>query len=403
MPVLQLTPKFISTLQCEPGKSRTEWCDTEVKGLYCEARATSPDTGTYYLRYKAGTTRHLRLGSTADISLAQARKLAADKKSEIRRGKDPAMERKLQKQIPTLREFVTEQYLPFKKVRNRSYGTDVQRLNYRILPAFGDKRLDHITTKELINFHSELLEVHNLAPATADHHIKLIRSIMGRAVAWDVIDSNPAAKKVTLFNAYNRVENIMNEDQLCKLLSVLTTHPNRAACRIALFLLSTGCRLQEALCATWSQIDLEQRAWRIPATNSKSKRMRAVPLGKTALEVLAQVESDHPEWVFLNHVTQKNYRTLHNAWQELRTLAGMPWLRLHDLRHCAASMMLASNVNIYSIKEVLGHSCITVTERYLHLTPDRLSGAAETVSDRIRAASPKMLPATLPDHAPEEA
>ena len=248
MPVLKLTPKFISTLQCEPGKSRTEFCDSDVKGLYCEARATSPGVGTYYLRYKdaGGTPRHLRLGTTNDISLAQARKLAADKKASIRQGANPSMERKAEKQIPTLRQFVTEQYLPFKKVRNRSYGTDVQRLNYRILPAFGDKRLDRITTKELIDFHSELLEVHNLAPATADHHIKLVRSVMGRAVAWDVIDKNPAAK-VSLFNADNKVENVMDAAALEKLLLVLNSHPNRAACRIAMFLLSTGCRLNEAL------------------------------------------------------------------------------------------------------------------------------------------------------------
>ena len=396
MPVLKLTPKFISTLQCEPGKSRTEFCDSDVKGLYCEARATSPGVGTYYLRYKdAG-------GTTNDISLAQARKLAADKKASIRQGANPSMERKAEKQIPTLRQFVTEQYLPFKKVRNRSYGTDVQRLNYRILPAFGDKRLDRITTKELIDFHSELLEVHNLAPATADHHIKLVRSVMGRAVAWDVIDKNPAAK-VSLFNADNKVENVMDAAALEKLLLVLNSHPNRAACRIAMFLLSTGCRLNEALRAEWSQIDWTQKVWRVPALNSKSKRMRPVPLNESAMDILEQVKDDSPQWVFFNPDTGTHYATFHNAFSKLKIESGMPWLRIHDLRHTYASLLINSGRTLYEVQNLLGHSTPQVTQRYAHMNTQTLLDASEVASIALRAASPRLLPAALPTDVPEEA
>ena len=400
MPVITLTPKLISTLQCEPGKSRTEWCDSDVKGLYAEARATSPGVSTYYLRYKdeGGTTRHLRLGNTDTLSLAQARMLAADKKTEIRQGANPSMERKAEKQIPSLRQFVHEQYAPYCKVRKRSWHTDELRFNQRLFPAFGNMRLDRITTKQLIDFHSELRQVHNLAPATCDHFIKLIRHVFNMAIKWEVIDKNPASKKVGLFNAYNRIEHIMDEAQLQRLLLVLSTHPNRAACRISLFLLSTGCRLNEALSAEWGQIDWTQKVWRIPALNSKSKRMRPVPLNESAVEILEHVKDDHSQWVFFNADTGTHYKTLHNAWSQIREEAGMPWLRLHDLRHSMASLMLASDVSIHTIKEVLGHSCISVTERYLHLSPDRLKGAADTASARIRAASPRQ-PAALPQDA----
>lgn len=143
--------------------------------------------GTYYLRYKdeGGTTRHLRLGTTADISLAQARKLAADKKTEIRQGANPSLARKQEKQIPTLKQFVDEQYAPYCKVRKRSWHTDELRFNQRLFPALGEIRLDRITTKQLIDFHSELREVRKLAPATADHFIKLIRHVFNMAIKWE--------------------------------------------------------------------------------------------------------------------------------------------------------------------------------------------------------------------------
>jgi len=60
-------------------------------------------------------------------------------------------------------------------------------------------------------------------------------------------------------------------------------------CNIALFLLATGARLNEALSATWEQIDRDKRVWRIPAINSKSKRIRPVPRNDSALEVLSHV------------------------------------------------------------------------------------------------------------------
>lgn len=396
MPVIQLTPKFIQTLQCEPGKSRTEWCDSEVKGLYCEARATSPGVGTYYLRYKAeGTTRHLRLGTTNDISLAQARKLAADKKAEIRQGANPSMERKAEKQIPTLRQFVEEQYLPYTKVRKRSYKTDVQRFNQRILPLFGSTRMDLIKTTDLVNFHAGLVENEKLAPATSDRFIALLRHAYNVSIKFGVVDKNPAAN-VSLFNADNKVENIMDEAQLQRLLLILTTHPNRAACRIAMFLLSTGSRLNEALCAEWKQIDWTQKVWRIPALNSKSKRMRPVPLNESAMDILEQVRNDSPQWVFFNPDTRTHFKTVHNAWYDIRIQAGMPWLRLHDLRHTYASLLVNSGRTLYEVQSLLGHSDSKVTQRYAHMNTQTLLDASEVASQKIRAASPRLLTVDLP-------
>ena len=397
MPVLQLSPQFLKTLAVEPGKSRTEFCDSDVKGLYAEARATSPGIGTFYLRYKdeGGTTRHLRLGNTDTLSLSMARKLAADKKAEIRQGSNPSMERKAEKQIPTLKQFVEEQYAPYCKVRKRSWHTDELRFNQRLYPAFSEFRLDRIGTRQLIDFHSDLREVHKLAPATCDHFIKLIRHVFNMAIKWGVVDKNPATK-MSLFNADNKVENIMDETQLQRLLLVLATHPNRPACRIAMFLLSTGCRLNEALQAEWSQIDWTQKVWRIPALNSKSKRMRPVPLNESAMDILEQVRNDSP-WMFFNPATGTHYKGL-PAWDDLRKQAGVPWLRIHDLRHTYASLLVNSGRTLFEVQSLLGHSSPQVTQRYAHMNTKTLLDASEVASARIRAASPRLLPAP-PAHA----
>src|SRR6185436_111858 len=157
-----------------------------------------------------------------------------------------------------------------------------------------------------------------LSHASADHHVKLIRQAFNLAIDWDMLEKNPAAG-VRLFNVDNKVEHYLNDAELERLLTVLRTSKTRPVCQIALFLLSTGCRLNEALKATWSQINRAERVWRIPASNSKSKKVRSVPLNDSALQVLDELGTDGThEHVFVNRQTGKRYTTIHKVWARLR-------------------------------------------------------------------------------------
>lgn len=232
-------------------------------------------------------------------------------------------------------------------------------------------------------FHTAVLD-QGLSPATADHHVKLIRHALNLAVEWSMLDRNPTTG-VPLFNVDNKVEHYLNQEELDRLLGVLRGDPNRAVCQIALFLLSTGCRLNEALKATWAQIDRGARVWRIPASNSKSKRVRSVPLNDSALEVIASLstEGDH-ENLFVNRVTGKPYGTIMKVWSRLRLKAGLPHLRIHDLRHQYASFLVNSGRTLYEVQQVLGHSDPSVTQRYAHLSSQSLQEAANTASVAMR-------------------
>lgn len=289
MPVLKLTQLMLAQgLTCPFDKTRIELCDSELPGLYIEVRATSPGQGTYYLRYKdaAGKTCHQKIGRTADLTLADARKAAKTQKAEIALGADPRGEHKARKAVITYAVFFKDHYLPYVTPRKRSWKRDEELYRLRIEAVLGDKRLNEITRQQVQTFHTSLLG-QGLSGATADHHVKLIRQSLNLAIEWDMLDKNPAAK-VPLFNHDNKVEHYLEAEDLERFLTVLRTDENRAICQIAMYLLSTGCRLNEALQATWSQIDKQTRVWRIPASNSKSKKIRAVPLNDTALEVIGQ-------------------------------------------------------------------------------------------------------------------
>jgi integrase len=362
--------------------------DPQRTGLYIEVRATSPGQGTYYLRYKdaTGKTCHQKIGRTGDMTLAAARGRCKELKAEIQLGADPRGEHKAKKAVPTLAAFFADSYMPHVKPRKRSWAKDQALFTNRIEAAFGHVRLNELRRQELQVFHSQLL-TKGIGEATADHHIKLIRQVLNKAVEFGVIEVNPIAR-IRLFNPDNRLENYLGGDELEGLLKVLRTHKNRPVCNAALFLLSTGARLNEALSATWEHIDRENKVWRIPASNSKSKKVRSVPLNESALEVLDQLgtEGKH-DHLFVSGKTGAKLVFVRKSWDRIRVLAELPHLRIHDLRHQYASFLVNSGRSLYEVQKILGHSSHSVTERYAHLSSRSLMDAANTASVMIKGAS----------------
>jgi site-specific recombinase XerD len=382
MAIVKLTQPFIDTqLVCPQGTQRLEFVSDERNGLYVEVRSTSNGQGTYYLRYKdqSGKSCHQKIGRTVDTSLADARRKVKELKAEIALGADPRAEDKARKAVITVEELFNGHYLPYVKQRKRSWRRDEELFRLRIKGVFGAKRLNQVTRLQIQTFHSGLL-AEGLAAATANHHIKLIRHMLNLSIEWQMLDTNPASR-IHMFAEDNKVERYMNDAQLANLLAVLRTDSCRSVCLIAMFLLATGCRLNEALSACWPQVDKDKRVWRIPASNSKSKRMRPVPLNETALDVLNQLNTEGEyEHLFINKKTKKPYVNIAKVWERLRVKAGLPHLRCHDLRHQAASNLINSGSSLYIVQQILGHSDPSVTQRYSHLSMKTLNDASDNAS-----------------------
>jgi len=353
-------------------------------------RATSPGQGTYYLRYRDANdkTCHQKIGRTGDMDLDEARSRAKTLKAEITLGKDPRADEKAKKAVMTFDAFFREHYLPHAKVHKRGWKKDSQQYDLRLKQAFGNRRLNQIKRHEIQSFHAGLRS-DGLSPAYADRFLALLRHALNLAVEWDMLDRNPAAG-VKLFNPDNRVENYLDDDELTSLLTTLRTDRNRTVCLIALFLLSTGARLNEALQAKWKDVDRVNRGWRIPALISKSKRVRSVPLNDSAIDVLDQLDSEGKfDHLFINRRTGEPYTTIYKVWTRIRADAGLHRLRIHDLRHMYASFLVNSGRSLYEVQQVLGHSDPTVTQRYAHLSSKSLQDAANSASDAIGGAMPE--------------
>jgi integrase len=94
------------------------------------------------------------------------------------------------------------------------------------------------------------------------------------------------------------------------------------------------------------------------------------------------------DYLFINRRTGKPYTTIMKVWNRLRNKAGLPHLRIHDLRHSYASFLVNSGRTLYEVQKILGHASASTSERYSHLSSKSLQDAANTASVIITSAMP---------------
>ncbi|HPV45211.1 MAG TPA: tyrosine-type recombinase/integrase [Methylotenera sp.] len=391
MSIHKLTQEFIDhKLQCPDGKLREEIVSDDRSGLYVEVRSASKGRGSFYLRYRDvnGKTCHQKIGLTTEMSLQEAKLAVKKLKAEIDLGADPRAEEKARLAVITFDEFFKEHYLPFVIPRKRSWKRDEELYRLRISAKFGSNRLNQVTRQQIQSFLSSLITEGFLKPASINHHLKLIRRMLNLAIEWEMLEKNVASGIKMLFED-NMTTEYMDDEELARLLKVLKTDSRRSVCNIALFLLATGARLNEALSAKWDQIDLDKRIWLIPASNTKSRRSRPCPISQHALDVLNQLDTQgNYEHLFINKRTKLPYVNIAKVWGRLRVKAGLPKLKLHSLRHQFASLHVSSGASLFIVQQLLGHANPITSMRYSHLSIKALQEASLGASAIITGAMP---------------
>ncbi|MGB0899603.1 MAG: site-specific integrase [Psychrobium sp.] len=149
--------------------------------------------------------------------------------------------------------------------------------------------------------------------------------------------------------------------------------------------LNTGMRKGEMLGMEHKRIDLNNRRLLLDSMHTKTRRRRAVPLNDAALAVIhrrlqwRQSKEVISKWLFC-HADGSQVVDVKNAFTSAVRKAGIEDFVVHDLRHTAASWMVMNGVDIYSVRDVLGHLDITSTQRYAHLAPENLRAAVEAIN-----------------------
>ena len=146
-------------------------------------------------------------------------------------------------------------------------------------------------------------------------------------------------------------------------------------------LILTGCRKSEILTLRWEEVALDEAELRLADSKTGA---RVVSLSGPAVKLLAGLPRlpGNP-WVLPGRKPGTHLRKLDDAWNTVRSRAGLDGVRLHDLRHSFASRALALGEGLPMIGRLLGHARIETTSRYAHLARDSVREAAERISQSI--------------------
>ena len=152
----------------------------------------------------------------------------------------------------------------------------------------------------------------------------------------------------------------------------------------------TGARSGEALGAKWRDLDWENAIWTVP--KSKNGKTRFIYLNASAVSVFRQIQQKTRRMnlpvtsaspVFTNPKSKKAYKSFLLAWYAVREQLGLEDVRIHDLRHTYASLLVNKGVSLYEVQQLLGHSSAQMTQRYAHLAPNTLHRRTEIVEQII--------------------
>lgn len=375
MPKAKLDHAFASTAVCEDGKAKTDWYDTTITGFVLECRSSGGRT--YYLRYEdqGGRQRQHKIGRFEDVAFTTAKKAAVRLRSEVVMGGDPGAKKALARSIPLYSELAA-MHLAEAELHLRSHASIEMCLRLHIVPKWGKLRLTEIDSRAVAAWLGEK-RAEGLAPAT----VEKIRVIFGRSFElgsrWDIpgSDKNPT-RGIPRKPLNNARERFLSAEEAGRLREAVAGSQNPQLQPIVGLLLLTGARVRELLDARWEHVDVERKAWLIPT--SKTGKPRHVPLSTAALAIVEALPRFKTcPWLVPNPETLKPFVSIKHSWQTAIKLAKLPGLRIHDLRHSAASFMVNSGVDLFAVGKVLGHASYQSTQRYSHLANDTLLKAVE--------------------------
>ena len=278
----------------------------------------------------------------------------------------------------SLDAFISNVYLPHVRLRKRSWGVDERIARQHLSPTFGARELADIQRHEVEDWlHG--LSSKGLAPATCNRILAVFKTICSLAELRGVLpaEQSPCAG-VSPFKIRTQRERYLTRDEAQRLMRALEKNGRPEAFALRLLLL-TGARKNEILKARWENIRLDLRLLIVPL--SKSGKPRHIPLSDEAITVIRSIPRQPGcPWLFPCHAPGKPLSDLYVFWNRLRRGLGLADVRIHDLRHTFASLLVNAGHSLYEVQKLLGHSDPRTTMRYAHLGQASLLAAAETVS-----------------------
>ena len=330
---------------------RYELRDAVVRGL--GVRISPSGTKTWFvMRRINGNPVRVSLGQYPEVGLSEARLKAAEAVRQLREGK-PASQAQ-----PSLFEEVLEEWLERDQGRNRSASNVRNALSNHALPYLKGKAVDEVQRADILRLIDRLVE--KGACTQANRVLAYLRRLFNWCVERDLIAASPVSGIKSRVRRGSR-DRVLNENELVSVYR-RSRDIHYPFGPIVQLLILTGQRLREVAHMRWSEVDLDQDIWTLPADRSKNGKPHAIHLSSEARRILAAIPQVMDSgWVFTT-TGRGPVSGFSQAKKRLDKASDVSNWTFHDIRRSFATYLTEKlRVSPVVVDRILNHVSGTVT------------------------------------------
>lgn len=350
--------------------------------------------------------KRVTIGKTTVLSPTQARDKARAILGDVAKGLDPRTNLKKKDNL-SLEEFINDEYKPWVLEHRKAGKRTLAHISRCFIKPFGNKPLTEITPALIDQWRTKRLK-DGRTTETVNRDVATFKAALSKAVLWGFIEKHPLDRlKLLKADRSGKIRFLSNDEETrlrnaaIKRDELIKKHRQQAnewriqrgydllhdmyKDRFAdhihpmiLLTLNTGLRQGELFSLRWENVSFDQAVLTIEGAYAKSGKTRHIPLNTEALNTLRdwrkQTTSDI--LVFPSKSGQP-FNNIKKAWLGLKKAANITNFRWHDLRHHFASRLVMADVDLNTVRELLGHSDMSMTLRYAHLAPEHKANAVE--------------------------
>jgi integrase len=388
---------------------------TQYPGVFYLEHHTRKHNGkpdrSFYIRYKrsgkavdesvgwasrhmnAQKTNKLRAEITQNIKLGVSPQSVKEKRENE---KNDRVAKKHARQQEALGNFtfdqLAEKYIKWAKGNKKSWQDDKQRYESHLKPTLGQTPIKQITGENLERLKQQL-QGKGLAPATVKHCLVIVRHMFNKAIIWEIFNGSNPIKKIKLPRLNNKRSKFLSHEEASLLLDELS-HISPTVHDQTLLSLHSGLRFGEIASLKWGDIDFKHDIIHVRTPKAGESRHAYMTAEAKAMLQGRTSEDDKPTKLIFPDRDGNRQKSVSNSFDRTVKKLGfndgiadnLQRVVFHTLRHTFASWLAMQETPIFTIKELMGHKTLTMTERYAHLIPDHKKQAVKDMADIFRKA-----------------
>jgi len=291
-------------------------------------------------------------------------------------------------------------------IRPHTWNAKMSMINKFVVPYFGNKSLNEITSLDIVNWQNSLCDITDsegkkYAPTYLRTIQNQLHAIFNHAETYYLLKNNPCRRVKKMGTSRNKEMMFWTEEEYFKFRDAISEDPRYFYAFELLYW--CGIREGELLALTMEDFDFNRKTLRISKSYQRIKGKDIITDPKTEKSnrtiALPDFLCDEMEDYFISlgnsnrkaRIFENTKSHLHHLMDKYSVIAGVPRIRIHDIRHSCVAMMINRGISSFVIADRMGHENIHITETYAHLFPSLQRGAASMMDDVLNENTTSLL------------